>query len=89
MMTKLCPYNCKGTTMTVYFNNAEWPPHHLVNKESKTHRIKPILPSKTAWDFSRKEKCDFIVRKWQMYFQTSDYKGRNFLELNDNDGVEL
>ena len=24
-----------------------------------------------------------------MYFQTSDYKGRNFLELNDNDGVEL
>ena len=85
-MTKLCPYNCEGTTTTVHFNNAEWPPHHLVDKESKTHRIKPILPSKTAWDFSRKEECDSIVRKWQMYFQASDYKGRNFLELNDNNG---
>ena len=42
-----------------------------------------------TWDLSRKEKCDSIVRKWQMYFQASDYKGRNFLELNVNDGVEL
>jgi len=57
----------------------------FLHKESKLHRIKPILPRKSAWDFSRKKEYNSILRKWQMYFQASDYKERNFLELNNDD----
>ena len=35
------------------------------------------------------KKCDSIVKKWQMYFQASDLKGKNFLNLNDNDGYPI
>jgi len=56
-----------------------------VDKESKHIKTDPIFLSKTSWEFSRKEECDTIVKQWQMYFQASEYKGRNFLELNDND----
>jgi len=62
-----------------------WPPHHLVDKESKSSRFNPILPSKPSWDHSRKDKCNSIIQKWQMYFQASDYRGKNFLDLNDDD----
>jgi len=64
-------------------------PHLLVNKESKFHKINPILPSKTLWDFNRKEECNSILKKWQMYFQASDYKGKNFLDLNNDDGNHI
>jgi len=37
------------------------------------------------WKFSKKEKYNAIIRKWQMYFQASDYKRRHFLDLNSND----
>ena len=33
----------------------KWPPHQLVDKESKTSKFHPILPSKTSWDYSRKK----------------------------------
>jgi len=54
-------------------------------KESKYHKIDPFLPSKSLWKFSRKVECDSIIYKWQMYFQASSYKRRNFLDLNNND----
>ena len=66
-------------------DSIKWSPHLLVDKESKHIKIDPIFLSKTSWEFSRKEECDTIVKQWQMYFQASEYKGRNFLELNDND----
>jgi len=31
------------------------------------------------------KECNSIVKKWQMYFQASDYRGKNFLDLNDDD----
>ena len=65
-------------------SNDKWPSHQLVDKESKTSKFHPILPSKTSWDYSRKEECDSILKKWQMYFQASDLRGRNFLDLNDD-----
>ena len=42
-----------------------------------------------SWDYSKKEKCDSIIWKWQMYFQASNYRGRNFLNLNDDDGEPI
>jgi len=46
-----------------YPNDNKWPLHLLVDKKLKFHQISPILPSKTLWDFSRKEEYDSIVKK--------------------------
>jgi len=37
------------------------------------------------WDFSKKEECDNIIRNWQMFFQVSDFEGKSFLDLLDDD----
>lgn len=83
----------KNSNNTVSFwncsSNNKWSLHLLVDKELKLHRMNPILPSKTLWEFSKKEECNSIIRKWQIYFQASDYKGRNFLELNDDDSQPI
>ena len=34
-------------------------------------------------------KCDSILKNQQIYFQASDYKERNFLELNNNDNKPI
>ena len=36
-----------------------------------------------------KKGCDNIVCKWQMTFQASEYKGRNFLNLNNDDNQPI
>jgi len=62
----------KNLSNTISFwdcpSNNKWSLHLLVDKELKFHKISPIFPSKTLWDFSRKEEYDSIVKKWQMYF---------------------
>ena len=70
-------------------DSTKWSSHLLVDKESKCLKIDTILASKTLWEFSRKEECDTIVHKWQMYFQASEYKGRNFLNLNNNNNQPI
>jgi len=79
----------KNLSNTISFWNCssdnKWPLYLLVDKKLKLHNISSILSSKTSWDFSRKKECDSIVKKWQMHFQVSNYKRRNFLNLNDND----
>ena len=67
----------------------KWPPCLLVDKELKHLKINTVLPSKSSWEFSRKEKCNSIIYKWQMYFQASEYKGRNFLDLNDDNNQPI
>jgi len=37
------------------------------------------------WDFSRKNECDNILKRWKMTFQVLDDKGEKFLELLDED----
>jgi len=36
------------------------------------------------WDFDKKNECNNIIKNWQMTFQASDFKGRQFLNLLDN-----
>ena len=38
-----------------------------------------------SWDFSRKTEYDNIINNWKMTFQASDLKGRQFLNLLDED----
>ena len=72
-----------------YSSSDKWSYYLLVNKESKWHKINPILLSKSLWEFSKKEKYDFIIYKYQIYFQISNYKKRNFLNLNNDDNQLL
>ena len=37
----------------------------------------------------KKEECNSIVKKWQIYFQVSNYKGKYFLDLNDNNNQPI
>jgi len=37
-----------------------------------------------SWNFNKREECDNIIREWYTTFQTLDLKGRNFLNLLNN-----
>ena len=52
----------------------------MVDKKSKHLQIDPILLSKLSGEFSRK-KCNFIINKWQMYFQALEYSKKNFMDF--------
>jgi len=57
----------------------------LVDKESKSFNSQPLFPSKISWDYCKKSDSNNIINQWKMTFQASDGKGRNFLDLiNDN-----
>ena len=61
----------------------------MVNKELKYIKTDFILLSRIFWKFSRKEECNSIIHRQQITFQASDYKGRNFLDLNDDKKVYI
>ena len=50
----------------------------------KKFNLSPIFLCKSSWDFSQKYEYNKILNKCKMTFQASDDKGRNFLELLDN-----
>jgi len=56
-----------------------------VDKETKKFDLIPLYPSKTSWDFNKKEECDNIIEEWRTAFKTLDLKGKNFLNLLNND----
>jgi len=47
--------------------------------------ISPSYPTKLSWDYCKKIDCDDSLNLWKMTFQASDGKGRNFLDLLDDD----
>ena len=53
------------------------------------YRIFSVLSSKTSWEVSKKSECNNIVQKWQSYFQAFDYKRKQFLDLNNNNGLPI
>ena len=63
----------------------------MINKETKAFNPIPLLSCKTSWDFSKKSKSDDILNIWKMTFQASDFKGKQFLDLIDDDNniIEL
>ena len=75
--------------MSGCYNNCprkqKWPLHYSVNKDTKSMVSTLSFPCKSSWDFCRKTECDMILSQWRMLFQVSDSKGKNFLDLlNDN-----
>ena len=57
----------------------------VINKETKKFDLILLYPSKMLWDFNKKEKCDNIIKEWQTTFKILNLKGRNFLNLLNND----
>ena len=57
----------------------------LLDRETKTFNLLPLLPCKNSWEFSKKGECDDIANVWKMTFQASDLKGNQFLDLLDDD----
>ena len=62
----------------------KWKLHHEVDKDSKSFVVTPSFPSKTSWEFCKKSDSNELINLWKMTFQASDGKGKNFLELLDD-----
>ena len=39
------------------------------------------------WDFCHKEEYNSLVNLWKIYFQATDWKGQQFLDLTDDKGA--
>ena len=63
----------------------KWRFHHDVDKDSKSFVVTPSYPSKISWEFCKKSDSDEIIKLWKMTFQASEGKGKNFLELLNDD----
>ena len=63
----------------------KWRFHHEVDKDSKSFVVMSFYPSKISWEFCKKSDSDELIKLWKMTFQTSEGKGKNFLDLLDND----
>ena len=63
----------------------KWRLHHEVDKDSKSFVVMPSYSSKISWEFCKKSDSDELMKLWKMMFQASEGKGKNFLELLDDD----
>ena len=63
----------------------KWLLHYSVDKDTKIIVSTPSFPCKSSWNFCRKTDCDSILSQWRMLFQAADSKGKNFLDLLDDD----
>ena len=62
-----------------------WRFHNDADKDSKSFLVTPFYLTKTSWDFCKKSDCNESIKLWKMTFQASDRKGKQFLDLLDND----
>ena len=62
----------------------KWRLHKDVDKDSKSFNPTPSFPCKISWDYCKKLDCDNIIKQWRMTFQTLDRKGKQFLDLLDD-----
>ena len=62
----------------------KWRFHHKVDKDSKSFVVTPSYPSKISWEYCKKSDSDELIKLWKMTFQASEGKGKNFLELLDD-----
>jgi len=66
-----------------------WRLHQAINKDSKSFNPQPILLSKISWDYCKKIDSNNIISLWKMIFQALDGKGRQFLDLVDNNSEDI
>ena len=61
-----------------------WSLHKVVDKETKKFNLTLLFLCKSSWEFSQKSECDELINKWRVTFKASDDKGRNFMDLLDD-----
>jgi len=66
-------------------SNDKWLLHVLVDYDIKKFNIYPLYLCKILQDFSKKKEYNNYIKNWQMFFQASDFKGKHFLELLDDE----
>ena len=62
----------------------KWLLHYSVDKDTKIMVSTLPFPCKSSWDFYRKTQCNSILSQQRMLFQAADSKGKNFLDLLDD-----
>ena len=62
----------------------KWRFHHDADKDSKSFTVTPSYPCKISWDFCKKSDSNDIINQWKMTFQASEGKGKQFLDLLDD-----
>ena len=63
--------------------------HKIVNTKAKSFNLTLLLPSKLSWDYSKINKCSDLINRWKMTFQSSNIKGRYFLDFVDSNNNVL
>ena len=80
----------KQSTNSVEFwdclSNKDWHFHAIVDKKFD---FIPLYLNKTLWDFSKKKEYDNIIRDWWENFKSSNLKRRSFLNLLNNDHLDI
>ena len=89
ILTKLCQFFLQHHNNSIKFwkcpSHLNWSLHKMVDKETKVFNPVPLFSSKMSWDFSKKSECNDILNIWKMTFQALDLKGKQFLNLLDED----
>ena len=88
ILSKLCHFFTNNQNNLIEFwecsSRLNWNLHKAVDKDSKSFNSLPIYPYKMSWDYCKKIDCDDIINNWKMTFQALDEKGRQFLDLIDD-----
>ena len=66
-------------------SHLKWRFHQDVDKDSKSFNLAPSFPCKISWNYCMKIDSDDIINQWKITFQALDGKGRQFLDLVDDD----
>ena len=95
VLSDLCKFFLYHKNNSIEFweclSHLNWHLYKAVDKETKAFNLTPLFPCKTSWDFSKKRKSNNIINVWKMMFQASNLKGKQFLDLLDNNNniIEL
>ena len=89
ILSDLCKFfNCCETNSIKFWecpSYLKWCLHNKVDKETKMFNLTPLYPYKNSWEFSKKSESDNILNIWKITFQASNLKGKQFLDLLDNE----
>ena len=90
VLKELCNFFTQNQENTIEFwkcpSHSKWHLHNIVDKNTKSFNSILLLLCKQLWDFSKKSKCDDIIKTCKTKFQASDSKEKCFLDLvNGND----
>ena len=63
----------------------KWRFHYNADKDSKSFMVTPSYSCKISWDFCKKSDSNDTIKQWKITFQASEGKGKQFLDLLDDD----